>query len=133
LIPRTDVPTVAAQTIRFTRRYRAALLDYLLGSGEVGLARAYELGRAALAQHLGLLQILRSHQKAMAAVLESSRTVNESLRRLQSAEEFLIETLSPYEMTCRGYLTLIERQHSAHDAAAPEDEDQKDPGVPSRG
>jgi hypothetical protein len=131
LISRNDVATAAAQTIRFTRRYRAALLDYLLGSGETGLARAFDLGRAALAQKVGLLQILRSHQKAMAAILESSRTVNESLRRLQSAEEFLTETLSPYEMACRGYLELVERELGDRQIEI-EGEDQKDPGVPSR-
>jgi len=39
---------MAAKTVLFARRYRAALLDYLLGSSETGLARAYDLGRSAV-------------------------------------------------------------------------------------
>jgi hypothetical protein len=92
----------------FSRRYRAALLDYLLGSGETALARAYDLGRTAVDESLGLLQILRAHQSAVNAVLESTRNVNESLKMLKAAEDFLTETLSPFEMTYRGYIALLE-------------------------
>jgi two-component system sensor histidine kinase UhpB len=98
----------------FCRRYRAALLDYLLGSGEPGLARAYDLGRRAVEDGLGPLQILRAHQQATTAVLESPHSVNESVRRLKAAEDFLIEALSPFEMTYRGYVHLLE----GHDCPA---------------
>jgi hypothetical protein len=47
----------------FARRYRAALLDYLLGSDEAGLVRAYDLGRAAMREGLGLLEIVRVHHR----------------------------------------------------------------------
>lgn len=96
------------QTVLFSRRYRAALLDYLLGSGETGLSRAYDLGRTALEKGLGPLQILGAHQKALNAVLESSHTVNDSLRSLKAAEAFLMESLSPFEMTYRGYVASLE-------------------------
>jgi hypothetical protein len=95
----------------FCRRYRAALLDYLLGSGEAGLVRAYDLGRGAIDDGLGLMQILRAHQQAITAVLESTGSVNESVNRLKAAEVFLIETLSPFEMTYRGYVALIHGRH----------------------
>lgn len=98
-------------TVLFSRRYRAALLDYLLGSGETGLARAFDLGRAAIDEGIGLLQILRAHQKAVNAVLGSTHNVNESLRRLKAAEDFLMETLGPFEMTYRGYVALLEGDH----------------------
>ena len=55
-----SVGTMSAQTVLFSRRYRAALLDYLLGSGETGLSHAYDLGRTAIDEGLGLLQILRA-------------------------------------------------------------------------
>ena len=42
---------------RFSRQYRAALLDYLLGSGELGRERAYELGRRAVDLEIGLLPL----------------------------------------------------------------------------
>ena len=97
--------------VLFCRRYRAALLDYLLGSGETALVRAYDLGRRALDDGLGLLQVLRAHQGALDAVLESTPTVEESLNRLKAAEIFLMETLSPFEMTYRGYVSLLQGRH----------------------
>ena len=107
-----------AQTVFFSRRYRAALLDYLLGSGETGLSHAYDLGRTAIDEGLGLLQILRAHQTAVNAVLESTHNENESLKRLKAAEDFLLETLSPFEMTYRGYVALLEGDHEKPRARA---------------
>jgi phosphoserine phosphatase RsbU-like protein len=102
---------MSAPPVLFSRRYRAALLDYLLGSGETGLARAYDLGRTAIDEGIGLLKILRAHQKAVNGVLESTPNISESLKRLKAAEDFLMETLSPFEMTYRGYVALLEDQH----------------------
>jgi Phosphoserine phosphatase RsbU, N-terminal domain len=102
---------MSAQRLLFSRRYRAALLDYLLGNGETGLANAYELGRSAVDQEFGLLQILRAHQRAINGVLESTRNVSESLERLRAAEEFLMETLSPFEMAYRGYVSMLDGDH----------------------
>jgi hypothetical protein len=99
---------MCAQTALFSRRYRAALLDYLLGGGEAGLARAYDLGRTAIDEGLGLLAILRAHREAVDAVLQSTLTVNDSLTTLAAAEDFLMEILSPFEMIYRGYVGLLE-------------------------
>jgi phosphoserine phosphatase RsbU-like protein len=98
---------VRSERMLFLRRYRAALLDYLLGSGEKALVRAHDLGRSAIDEGLGLLHVLRAHQRTVNAVLESSRNVNENLRRLNAAEDFLMETLSPFEMIYRGYVALV--------------------------
>jgi sigma-B regulation protein RsbU (phosphoserine phosphatase) len=91
----------------FSRQYRAALLDYLLGSGESGLERAYELGRRAIGSSLGLLQILRVHQQALSAILESTSRPEEGLRRLKASQAFLMEALSPFDMACRGYSDMV--------------------------
>jgi hypothetical protein len=99
---------MCAQRLLFSRRYRAALLDYLLGNGEAGLTTAYDLGRTAIDEDFGLLQILRAHQRAINTVLKSSTNVPESLKRLQAAEDFLMETLSPFEMTYRGYVAMLD-------------------------
>lgn len=102
---------MGSQSVLFSRQYRAALLDYLLGSGESGRERAYELGRRAIDSGLGLLQILRVHQRAVNTILESTHKLEEGLRRLKASEEFLMETLSPFEMTYRGYVDLLDRAH----------------------
>ena len=113
--PRDTELIVSAQRLLFSRRYRAALLDYLLGNGETGLANAYDLGRSAIDEDFGLLQILRAHQRAVNAVLESTPNVPESLKRLRAAEDFLMETLSPFEMTYRGYVAMLEGDHARTD------------------
>jgi len=97
----------------FSRQYRAALLDYLLGSGESGCERAYELGRCAIGNSLGMLQILRVHQQALSAILESTSRPEEGLRRLTASQEFLMEALSPFEMASRGYLDVIGHKYPA--------------------
>jgi hypothetical protein len=104
---------MSAQRLLFSRRYRAALLDYMLGNGETGLSNAYDLGRSAIAEDFGLLQILRAHQRAVNAVLESTHNVPDSLKRLRAAEDFLMETLSPFEMTYRGYVALLDRDDAS--------------------
>lgn len=103
----------------FSRRYRAALLDYLLGNGEAGLQNAYELGRTAIEEGLGLLQILRAHQRAIDGVLQSAPSMTESLKRMKAAETFLMETLSPFEMTYRGYVSMIDERKPRQRTAPP--------------
>lgn len=95
------------QAALFARRYRAALLDYLLGAGEVGLMRAYDLGRRALDDGIGVLSLVHAHQRAVQVVVRSARSINEALKRLEAAERFLTEALSPFELTYRGYVALV--------------------------
>jgi hypothetical protein len=97
---------IKAHAVLFARRYRAALLDYLLGAGELGLARAYDLGRTAINEGVSLLHLLQTHHKATNSVLHSSANVDDALGKLEAAEAFLAEALSPYELTYRGYLAL---------------------------
>lgn len=101
--------SMRSQRVGFARRYRAALLDYLLDSGEAGRDRAYELGRRAIELDLGLLQLLRVHQTAVNAVVEATSTQAEGLRRLKTADEFLMEAVAPFEMAYRGYMALCGR------------------------
>jgi two-component system sensor histidine kinase UhpB len=100
---------MGAQNVLFLRRYRAALLDYLLGNRETELARAYDLGRKALADGHGLLEVLRTHQRAMHAIIEASHNPDETLKKLDASWEFLTEMLSPFEMTTRGYVSSLGR------------------------
>jgi hypothetical protein len=85
--------------------YRTALLNYILGGGESGLAHAYELGRAGL-KGGGCLHVVHIHVKAMNEILSSKTSVSEVRRRLDASTEFLIEALSPFEMAFRGYVAL---------------------------
>ncbi|MCC7416159.1 MAG: hypothetical protein IT176_03385 [Acidobacteria bacterium] len=100
---------MGAQRVLFARRYRAALLDFLLGSGERGCERAHTLGRQALESGIGLPQIIRVHHDALLTVLEATRDTARRLARLHASHDFLTEVLSPFEMTSRGYLALARK------------------------
>jgi signal transduction histidine kinase len=86
-----------------TEQYVSALRDYIHGGGEEALQRAYELGRKALTEGLGVLDMASVHHQALMAVLEGQRTLEEHQRAVKAAEDFLVECLSPFEMTHRGF------------------------------
>jgi signal transduction histidine kinase len=77
--------------------YRAALERYLEGPGESTLEKAYEMGRRALASRLGLLELTLIHLEA-ARALDTGGT-----ERRRQAEAFLLESLTPFEMTHRAF------------------------------
>lgn len=92
-----------------TDRYRLALLDYLTGKDdERSLVYAYEFGRKRIHHRAGLLQIVRVHQKALRSILQAA-PADKRLHFLLSSEEFLMEALSSFEMTSRGYVALVQR------------------------
>jgi hypothetical protein len=93
--------------VLFARLYRAALLGYLLSSGEKQRARAYDLGRTAIAEGFSLLDVLRTHYREVNTVLEATPDTRRGLSRLKAAEDFLFEALSPFEMACRGYVAML--------------------------
>jgi len=93
--------TVAAQEL--TERYAAALRDYLSGGGEAALLRAYELGRQALAQGGGVLEMAALHQEALVAALLEMLAPHDSRRTARRASEFFAEALASFEMNQRGF------------------------------
>jgi len=84
-------------------QYAAALLDSIAGMGESSLQQAYELGRRGLAEGLGVLDMAAMYHKALAAGLSQHSTPEETVLMLQAGASFLAESLSPYEMTHRGF------------------------------
>jgi hypothetical protein len=94
--------------------YHSALLDYVVGGGEPGLASAYELGRTGFNSGCGLLHMVLVHEKALNAILASTPVGDEFRRLIDVASKFLVEAMSPFEMACHGYhalLTTYQRQH----------------------
>ncbi len=81
-------------------RYRRALSGYLRGAGEVGLLAAYDVGRAALADGLGVLDLVVLHHQALAELLPRSAAVPDTLERAQA---LLLEALSPFEVARREF------------------------------
>jgi len=83
------------------RQYAPLIKEYLAGAHEVSLSRAYELGRQANDDGLGVLEMLAAHQEAITDLLHRSPT--EGIQILQAAGALLTESLAPFEMTHRGF------------------------------
>jgi signal transduction histidine kinase len=84
-------------------QYTSALEEYLRGKGESALHHAYELGRKALENGLGILDIVTIHREAMVKVIAGALSPEESMCFTKQATDFLTECLSPFEMTQRGF------------------------------
>ena len=95
--------TVRRVDSRLTEEYGAALRDYLGGSGEAALERAYELGRRALAEGLGALDMARLHHKVLKASMPPLTLAGPVRAVVTAAEKLFAESLTPYEMTHRGF------------------------------
>ena len=84
-------------------QYTRTLQDYLAEAGETKLHHAYELGRQALAEGLGILEMASLHHQALATVIVSVLAPEEMRNISKSAENFFAEALSPFEMAHRGF------------------------------
>ncbi|MBI3622141.1 MAG: hypothetical protein HY208_08150 [Nitrospirae bacterium] len=86
----------------FVAHYRSALQHYVEGAGEAALEQAYELGRRAIAEGLGVLEMAMAHEEALKQVLTGARESNGTVEAVKAAQ-FFAESLSPFEMTHRGF------------------------------
>jgi signal transduction histidine kinase len=92
--------------------YLEALAAYVEHGGEALLARAYELGRGALADGRSIPELVGVHSRALRAIAAGNGAPRDTGFLIDSAATFLAETLSPFEMTHRGYRdSLIAWRH----------------------
>src|SRR5437867_3280938 len=89
------------QLSELSERYVFALRSYLATEGEAALHAAYELGRRAVGEGLGVLGMAKIHQEALAAVLLPRMVENQ--REVPAVESFFLEALSPFEAQHRGF------------------------------
>jgi len=83
--------------------YAGALERYLAQPDETGLVAAYEVGRKALADGKGVLEMATVHSHALGGVLNPAPTDGERAHMLEALEKFQNEALSPFEMAQRGF------------------------------
>ena len=86
----------------FDRLYGAALETYLRRRDEEALSVAYELGRRAMVDGFGVLDMATVHRGALAIVLPHAK--GGQTATVAAAEDFFRELLSPFEMMFRGYV-----------------------------
>lgn len=79
--------------------YERALRTYLREGGEGSLKQGYELGRRALSEGRGILDMIGIHQQALERILSNGHPDDV----IRSAGEFLVESMSPFEMTHRAF------------------------------
>jgi signal transduction histidine kinase len=79
----------------------AALIEHVRQPGEQGRARAYELGRAAQAGGLGLVDMVAALHGALTAAAAELRGSVAEAEVLAASQEFWIECLSAFEMVYR--------------------------------
>ncbi len=84
--------------------YRRALHDHLAGGGETALRRAYDLGRRAMADGIGLLELVALHHEVLLRELVThTQGAHRVAERIEAAKAFLLECLSPYEIAYRSF------------------------------
>ena len=83
-------------------RYAVALRNHLAGPDDTALTRAYELGRMALNDGLGVLDMATLHAEALRIAALSGAPAAKPVET-DKAAEFFIESLSPFEMSLQGY------------------------------
>ena len=102
---------MSANLDQLSHAYALTLEQYLADPEEPALERAYELGRKALAEGLGVLEMATIHSRALPAALPPSLDEGEKAKRLEALERFFVEASSPFEMA---FLTFREANVVLH-------------------
>jgi len=92
---------MSSELRELAQRYARALQDYLAGRGEAALQEAYDLGRQALGQGLGVHDLVTIQHRALLSSLLRVRTRREGSRTLRASGKFFVESLLPFEMSHR--------------------------------
>jgi ANTAR domain/Phosphoserine phosphatase RsbU, N-terminal domain len=108
---------------RFRRDYAPAFLQYLSQRDEPGRRAAYELGRRAIAEQLSVLDLAHIHHAMLLEALRTHRTSGELEHIAQAASEFLVEALAVFEMTQRGFASMLSTARSDQEQRPQTDED----------
>jgi light-regulated signal transduction histidine kinase (bacteriophytochrome) len=86
----------------FRREYISALETYLEAGDETALSHAYELGRRAMIDGLGVLDMAVLHRAAVKSLVVPAPP-GDRAQVADAAANFFDELLSPFEMSFRGY------------------------------
>ena len=88
------------------RDYTVPFLAYLSTRDEVELQRAHDIGRRAISRSIGLLALVRVHSQVVHEVMGTVKTPEAAQEIAAASSVFLLEALSSFEMTQRGYMDL---------------------------
>ncbi|HEX7684283.1 MAG TPA: PAS domain-containing protein [Trinickia sp.] len=97
---------MTAQLDALRAEYLSGLRAYMEDEGEAGLAHAYELGRRAMMNKHGLLDMAALHRAALDALVLSGAPAQQP-RRMEAATAFFNELLAPFELSIEGYRAAL--------------------------
>jgi two-component system, LuxR family, sensor kinase FixL len=100
----------------FEVHYWRALTAYLDQAAEAQLIAALELGRTALAEGCGLVDLLALHHSVLGLVIQQSPPGTDTRLLLVHASEFLTQVAAPFEMAHRGWRNMADRLRLANEA-----------------
>jgi hypothetical protein len=89
---------------RFRLDYAPLMLRYLAQQDEAGLRAAYELGREAMRDSVGLLDVVRVHNELFLDVLSTARDAEERDNLAGASATLLIDLIASFEMSQRGFM-----------------------------
>ena len=91
---------------RFRLDYAPLLLRHLGQREESGLQEAYELGRRAMQESVGLLDVVRVHNDLFLEVLGTVRDLDEVTDLTEAASVLLINLVASFEVAQRGFMDV---------------------------
>lgn len=94
---------------RLERDYRPAFLRYLSRRDEPARHAGYLLGRTAVAQGKGMLDLVAAHHVTLVEVLPDAKDADEVLAMSTAASEFLTEVLASFAMASAAVAALQEQ------------------------
>ena len=89
---------------RFRLDYKPLLLRHLAQRDELGLQAAYQLGRRAMEDSVGLLDVVRIHQDLFLQVLRTARSLDEATDLTEAAGTLLVDLVASFEVAQRGFM-----------------------------
>jgi len=91
---------------KFEAVYNSSLQECLAGAGEVALEHGYELGRQAIRDGLGVIDIISVHRRVLLSCLSQAATVGECAHIVKTSQDLFAECLAPFEFTHRGFIEV---------------------------
>jgi signal transduction histidine kinase len=94
---------VSLKTASMAADYGEGLASHLIDPSERWLELAYGIGRRAIAEDMGVLDVIAMHQDALTELLGRVGDLSEATDLARRAGGFLLEALGPFEMAQRGF------------------------------
>lgn len=102
----------------FIDQYTSALRAYLADGSEDSLSCAYELGRQAMVDGRGVLEIATIYHQSLATLFPVMHMLQEDDTTIKAAASFFAESLSPFEMAHRGFQDAYSSVRQLNEALA---------------